>query len=292
MFLTHMNPHLTRTHIQRLIREGRISLPTPLLTPLPITDPGKSIKEGEVYTVQWKDQIEDCHLSPHPMDLSILYEDRDLLVLDKPPGLVVHPGAGENIVTLVHGLLAHCGDSLSGIGGIKKPGIVHRLDKDTSGVMVVAKNDFAHQGLCQQFAARSLEKVYWAFIRRPPKAAMGSITTFITRHPQNRLKMTTSLHTGRQAITHYRILKVSEAGTLLECRPLTGRTHQIRVHCAHMGFPILGDVLYGGAPVHPRQALHAKSLTFTHPCTHQRMSFDCPLPADLREWYEKVSQLE
>jgi len=294
VFLTQMTPSLTRAHIQRLIRQGNVchhsdnpSLEGP--EGRVIQDPGKLVKEGDTYTLYLEEEHTECHLEPHPMDLSILYEDTDLLVLDKPPGLVVHPGAGEHVLTLVHGLLAHCGSSLSGIGGVKKPGLVHRLDKDTSGVMVVAKNDFSHHHLCQQFSERTLEKIYWAFTLRPPKVAVGRVDTLITRHPQNRLKMSVSTLTGRQATTAYRVLKTSQQATLLECRPLTGRTHQIRVHCAHMGIPILGDTLYGGPPLHPRQALHAKVLTFTHPRTHERISFDCPLPQDLQQWYHTIT---
>ncbi len=232
------------------------------------------------------------------MALNIVYEDADLLVIDKPAGLVVHPAAGHRDDTLVNALLAHCGDSLSGIGGVARPGIVHRLDKDTSGLMVVAKNDAAHQALTAQFAAaadgsgKSLQRVYWALAWGWPQPPEGIIEAPIGRNPRDRQKMAVSLK-GRAAITEYKVRDYyrNERGEPLaaavECRLQTGRTHQIRVHMAHLGFPLVGDPLYAGRYGRrrilslPRQALHAAELSFIHPKSRKKMRFKSALPADL-----------
>ncbi|MFP6640072.1 MAG: RluA family pseudouridine synthase [Myxococcota bacterium] len=232
-------------------------------------------------------------LEPEPIELSVLYEDHDLIVVDKAAGLVVHPGPGHPAGTLVNGLLHHCGD-LAGVGGILRPGIVHRLDRGTSGVMVAAKNDDAHHGLSIQFHDHTIERIYLAFVRGRPRADGGSIDRPIGRHVRDRKKMSTESRAGRPAHTDWRILErfpVQET-TWLEVRPNTGRTHQIRVHLASIGLPIHCDEVYGRArkgrllgllPLE-RPALHASVLGFQHPKTREFMRFEAPLPPDLEAW--------
>jgi 23S rRNA pseudouridine1911/1915/1917 synthase len=226
-------------------------------------------------------------LTPVPMALSIVHEDDSVLVLDKPWGLVVHPGAGTHDPTLVHGLLAHSAQ-WSLCGGEHKPGIVHRLDKDTSGLMVVAKTDAAHRHLSAQFAARSVEKKYWAFVWGTPAPPFGRMEQPLGRDLRNRLRQAVDLVHGRPALTRYRTLASQDAISLLECDLMTGRTHQIRVHCAWLGHPLLGDGLYGHGHGHSRQALHSRSLAFDHPASGKRMHFEAPLAADLIPLYQRV----
>ncbi len=227
---------------------------------------------------------EPSPLEPEEIPLDILYEDADLLVLNKPPGLVVHPAAGHARHTLVHGLLAHC-DTLSGIGGEKRPGIVHRLDKDTSGCLVVAKNDAAHANLSRQFAGRLVTKIYLALVQGwfPPGKRGGMIDNSIGRHPVDRKKMAVLTRGGRASRTEWRVAQeLPGIGTLVECTLHTGRTHQIRVHLKHLGHPLLGDTLYAPrlAGHYPRQMLHAWKLGFAHPRTGEPMHFCSPLPED------------
>ena len=228
-------------------------------------------------------------LEAEAIPLSVLFEDSALVVLDKPAGLVVHPAPGHATGTLVHALLHHCRD-LAGVGGALRPGIVHRLDAGTSGVMVVAKSDVAHQALSLQFRDHSIERVYHAFVRGAPAAADGRVERAIGRHPRERKRMSVAARVGRDARTAWRVVvRYAKAGAArLEVRPETGRTHQIRVHLASEGLPILGDPVYGraraGLPpgvVLERPALHAARLGFTHPGTGERLAFEAPLPADL-----------
>jgi 23S rRNA pseudouridine1911/1915/1917 synthase len=228
-------------------------------------------------------------LEPEPIPLAILFEDAALVVLDKPAGLVVHPAPGHARGTLVHALLHHCTD-LAGVGGVLRPGIVHRLDAGTSGVMVVAKSDAAHQALSLQFRDHSIERVYHAFVRGAPAAEEGRVERAIGRHPKERKRMSIATRAGREARTAWRVLArfPASGAARLEVRPETGRTHQIRVHLASQGLPILGDPVYGraraGLPAGvelARPALHAARLGFTHPITGQRLAFEAPLPADL-----------
>jgi 23S rRNA pseudouridine1911/1915/1917 synthase len=240
--------------------------------------------------------------TPQPQDIAlvILHEDADLLVLDKPAGLVVHPAPGNPDGTLVNALLAHCGDSLTGIGGERRPGIVHRLDKDTSGVMVVAKTAAAHAALAAAFAARDLDRAYLALCWGLPAPARGEIAGAIGRDPRERKRMAVVAAGGRPALTRYAIRQTWHAAVaLLECRLATGRTHQIRVHLANGGHPLVGDPVYlrripaaaaklpkeirGRLLDFPRQALHAASLGFVHPSTGQPLRFEAPLPADMAE---------
>ena len=223
-------------------------------------------------------------MEPEDVPFEILYEDEDLAVINKPPGVVVHPAAGHWRGTLVHGLLKRLKD-LSGVSGKIRPGIVHRLDKDTSGIMVVAKNDFAHLTLAHQFKTSQVTKVYLALVHGCPRDLEGKIDLPIGRHPVHRQKMSVHCRVCREAVTFWRLLKSFKGATLLEIRPLTGRTHQIRVHLSAIGHPIVGDPLYGGCrptgPKASRQLLHAYRLTFVHPRTKAAVSFEAPLPEDM-----------
>lgn len=228
-------------------------------------------------------------LSAEAIPLVVLHEDEHLIVIDKPAGLVVHPGPGHASGTLVNALLHHCGD-LAGIGGVLRPGIVHRLDRGTSGVMVAAKDDATHQGLAEQFAAHSIERVYRTLVRGVPRADAGRIERPIGRHPRDRKRMSVEARSGKPSITNWRVARRFRAAMTSELtiRPETGRTHQIRVHLSSAGLPLVGDTVYGRArgseALLGRPALHAAHLAFTHPRSGRRLRFDAPLPEDLLEW--------
>ena len=294
---------LSRSRLKALIEQGQLQIGG-----TPLTDPSAKVVAGAVYTLTVP-APRPADPVPEKMDLDILFEDDDLIVLVKPAGLAVHPAAGNWSGTLVHGLLHHCAGSLSGIGGVERPGIVHRLDKDTSGVMVVAKSDAAHQGLAAQFAAHSVERAYIAFTRNAPSPKAGRIETRIARSSHDRKKFAVPhdphSEAGKLAITNYATLaRYGQApdaaiGTgiaaKVECRLETGRTHQIRVHMAHIGCPLLGDPVYGnrrgnildisenGRELRDfrRQALHAAILGFDHPVTGEALRFETDLPEDL-----------
>lgn len=295
-------PDLSRARLQTLIRAGQVAL-TRDGTTRKIEDPSAPVKPEDAIAITLPPPA-DTHIAGQAMPLAILHEDDDLIVLDKPAGLVVHPGAGNPDHTLVNALIAHCGDSLSGIGGEKRPGIVHRLDKDTSGVLVAAKTDRAHQGLSAQFAAHGrdgrLTRIYELFVWGQPMPASGKIETGLGRAPHNRRKMAVSNRAdARHAITHYTQIAPLAEGliTRLACRLETGRTHQIRVHMAYLGHPAIGDKLYGAGMATRakrltppqsaaidalgRQALHAKVLAFEHPVSGEAMRFETPLPPDM-----------
>jgi 23S rRNA pseudouridine1911/1915/1917 synthase len=247
---------------------------------------------------------------PQAMDLAIRYEDAHLIVIDKPAGLVVHPAPGNPDRTLVNALLAHCGESLAGIGGVKRPGIVHRLDKDTSGLMVVAKTEAAQAALAADFAARRITRAYHALVWGLPSPRAGEISSNIGRSPKNRKKMAVLRRGGKTAVTRYRVLRTfKDWAALLECRLATGRTHQIRVHLAARGHPIVGDPTYGdrrsvgrlhrlplsartGLASFPRQALHATELGFRHPATGEPIAFRSPLPSDIGKLIGVLESLE
>ena len=290
-------PALSRSRLKKLIETGRVSIAGET-----ITEPGYRVKPGQAVTLVIPPPTDETPRA-QAIPLQVAYEDDDLIVVDKPAGLVVHPAPGNPDRTLVNALLAHCGDSLSGIGGVRRPGIVHRLDKDTSGLMVAAKNDAAHHGLSAQFATRQLSRIYRAVVWGIPRPGEGRIEGAIGRDPRNRKRMAVRETRGKPAVTRYRVLQSTGAlWSLVECRLETGRTHQIRVHMAHFGHPLLGDALYGGARrrrldermlamlAHcPRQALHAAALGFVHPVNGAELAFESPLPADMRALIEALS---
>ena len=230
---------------------------------------------------------------PEAIALDIVYEDGDLLVVNKPKGMVVHPAAGNYTGTLVNALLAHCGDSLSGIGGVLRPGIVHRIDKDTSGLLIVAKNDFAHQGLAEQIKVHSFTREYEAVVVGHLRDAAGTVDAPIGRHPTDRKKMAVTAKNSKPAVTHYTVLAEYPGYAHLRLRLETGRTHQIRVHMAYLGHPVAGDAVYGGtrqpAELHG-QGLHAKHIGFVHPRDGRRLEFESPLPAYFTAFLEKIGR--
>jgi 23S rRNA pseudouridine1911/1915/1917 synthase len=275
-------PQFSRTRLQHLIRAGFVRLN------------GRGAKTSD--TVRSGDRIElvepppeKIENEPEPIPLDILFEDEDLLVINKAAGLVVHPGAGHREHTLVNALLHYC-PTLSGIGGKERPGIVHRLDKETSGCLVVAKNDEAHRGLSRQFAARTVEKVYLALVSGKLRKSAGTIEEKIARHPVHRQRMAAISSRGRAAKTEYRVVASGTEASLIECRLHSGRTHQIRVHLRHLGHPVLGDKLYAPklAKDFPRQMLHAWKLGFEHPRMRRWNKFEAPLPDDFKEALQRV----
>jgi 23S rRNA pseudouridine1911/1915/1917 synthase len=289
--LADLLPEMSRGRVQALIAEGRVSRDG-----APVPDASARAQAGD-YRLEIPPPVA-AEPAPEAIPLSVLFEDAHLIVVDKPAGMAVHPAPGSERGTLVNALLAHCGASLSGIGGVARPGIVHRIDKETSGVMVAAKTDAAHQGLSALFAAHDIERVYIALTRGAPRTRKGTIEGAIARSTHDRKKMALVKSGGRAAMTHYLVERVfgPEARPLaarLACRLETGRTHQIRVHLASLGCPCLGDPTYGsGPPAEPvrraiaeaglkRQALHAAVLGFVHPITGAAVRFESPLPADM-----------
>ena len=273
-FLAKQAPQYSRSRLQQLIRGGFVRLNGASTRPREIVRAGDKIDLIEP-------PLEKIETRPEPIPLNILFEDEDLLVINKQAGLAVHPGAGQREGTLVNALLSHCA-TLSGIGGKERPGIVHRLDKETSGCLVVAKNDRAHQELSKQFAARTVEKIYLALVGGKLRKPTGTIEENIARHPVHRQRMQVTSLRGRTAKTDYRVIRASDEASLIECRLHTGRTHQVRVHLHHLGHPILGDKLYAPrlAKNFSRQMLHAWKLAFQHPRTGEWKFFEAPLPAD------------
>jgi 23S rRNA pseudouridine1911/1915/1917 synthase len=270
---------LSRTRLKRLVEAGQVTSGGAT-----IRDPSLRVKPGQSFAVMVPAPVSDRPL-PQAQPLDIRFEDEHLIVIDKPAGLVVHPAPGNPDHTLVNALLAHCGASLAGIGGVRRPGIVHRLDKDTSGLMVVAKSELAHARLAADFAARRIERAYQAAVWGVPTAQAGEIASAIGRSPRNRKKMAVVGRGGKAALTRWRLVRrFGATASLLECRLATGRTHQIRVHMAAEGYPLIGDPTYGrrhAAIAFPRQALHAGRLGFTHPASGEALSFESPLPPDI-----------
>jgi 23S rRNA pseudouridine1911/1915/1917 synthase len=271
-------PELSRSRVQQLLAEGHVHCGD-----AKVTDPARRIKPCETYSFIPPAAI-PLEVPAVAMALGIVYEDADIVVIDKPAGMTVHPAPGHAEDTLVNALLAHCGASLSGIGGVLRPGIVHRIDKDTSGLLVVAKCDAAHQALAAQLLDRSLKREYRAIVRGIPLPPAGRIEGLIGRSPHHRQKMALVARQGKNAVTHYRLLEHFGKASLIECRLETGRTHQIRVHMSHIHHPLLGDKLYGGnvASLFHRQALHACRLRLIHPRSGEEMTFDAPLPEDMQ----------
>ena len=273
---------LSRERVKALMSEGRVS---------PALPASAKTAAGMAWTVRVPEAA-PAEAAPQDIPLSILFEDEHLIVVDKPAGLVVHPAAGNLDGTLVNALLHHCREQLSGIGGVARPGIVHRIDKDTSGLLVVAKTDAAHLGLAEQFAAHSIERAYRAVCAGHPRPPQGTVRGAIARSSANRKKMAlVEEGRGKHAVTHYRTLQTLDHATDLECTLETGRTHQVRVHLASIGHPLLGDPVYGRTPaaIRPllarlgfrRQALHAVRLGFDHPVTGRQHRFKSPLPVDM-----------
>ncbi|MEO8206593.1 MAG: RluA family pseudouridine synthase [Chthoniobacterales bacterium] len=278
-------PGFSRSRIQALIKQQQVFVNDKIARSSDI------LKNSDRISVTVPAAIPLEETLPEEMPLDILYEDKDLLVLNKPAGLTVHPGAGQHDHTLVNGLLHHC-KTLSGIGGVQRPGIVHRLDKETSGCLVVAKNDKAHQSLSKQFAGREVEKTYLAIVPGRITPPSGIIEAAIGRHKFHRQKMTIVEETlGRPSTTLYKALESDGKLTLVECRPKTGRTHQIRVHLKHIGHGILGDPVYGNRGKHSRHMLHAWKLSFVHPRTGKTLESVAPLPAEFRELLPNFKKL-
>ncbi|RDV82933.1 RluA family pseudouridine synthase [Ammonifex thiophilus] len=282
VYLARNLPENSRSYLQRLINEGYVQVGGRKVKP------SYRVKSGEEIMV-FLPPAEAPEVEPEPIPLEIIYEDEDLLVVNKPRGMVVHPGAGHKRGTLVNALLYHC-RNLSGINGVLRPGIVHRLDKDTSGLLVVAKNDEAHLSLSAQLKERRVLKEYWALVYGEVKPAQGRIEAPIGRHPRHRQKMAV-VAGGRPAVTRYEVVEYFPGYTLLKVQPETGRTHQIRVHLHYLGHPIVGDLKYGPARPHlglEGQFLHAGVLGFTHPRTGEFLRFEAPLPPELERVLAKL----
>ncbi len=285
---------LSRSRVKALVEAGQVSSGGAT-----ISDPSYRVKPGQTFAIIIPEAKPATPVG-QAIALDIAYEDADLIVINKPAGMVIHPAPGNPDLTLVNALIAHCGDSLSGIGGTLRPGIVHRLDKGTSGLIVAAKNDMAHRALSAAFAAHDIERAYQAVVWGVPSPGSGEIAGNIGRHPTDRKRMAIVNRGGKPALTRYRLLRrLGSAASLVECRLATGRTHQIRVHMAALGHPVIGDPVYGRssatrqASMKPalrqsvtgfgRQALHAVLLGFTHPRTGARVRWEAPLPKDINK---------
>lgn len=288
---------LSRERIKALMADGAITVGKTVAT-----SASAKMQAGAHFTIALPPTAEAAAVA-QDIPLVVVHEDADLIVIDKAAGMVVHPAAGNADGTLVNALLHHCAGQLSGIGGVARPGIVHRIDKDTSGLLVAAKTTAAHEGLARQFAEHTIERRYLAVCAGHPVPAEGTITARLGRSESDRKKMAV-LHDksprGKHAVTHYTTLQRLEGAALIECRLETGRTHQVRVHCASIGHPLLGDPVYGRTPksLRPllqqigfaRQALHAASLGFNHPVTSKWLQFSAPLPADMRELIDRIAR--
>ena len=284
-------PTMSRERLKALVRSGALSDGA-------VRDPASKVRGDEAFVLAVPEP-EAAHNEAQDIPLRVIFEDDHLLIVDKPAGLVVHPAAGNRDGTLVNALLHHCRGSLSGIGGVARPGIVHRIDKDTSGLLVVAKTDVAHEGLAKQFAAHSIDRRYLAIVNGVPTIKEGIVDAPLARSSANRKKIAiVEEGRGKRAVTHWsRISSLRNAG-LVECRLETGRTHQVRVHMASIGHPLLGDPVYGRAGkdhrklLHElgfhRQALHAAELGFVHPVTKQKLSFSSAMPLDMQELFKAL----
>jgi len=278
-------PELSRSFVQKLIEDGGVTLN------------GRPVKKsykpnpGDVFTVEVPEP-EEIEIVPQNIPLDIVYEDGDVIVINKPKGMVVHPAPGHPDGTLVNALMYHCGDSLSGINGVIRPGIVHRIDKDTSGLIIAAKNDFAHRGLADQLKDHSLARTYEAIVRGGFREDSGTVDAPIGRHPQDRKRQCVTEKNSREAVTHWEVIDRYGSYTHIRCRLETGRTHQIRVHMAHIGHPVAGDMVYGAKKPElglEGQCLHAAALRFIHPTTGEAVELHCPLP-EYFQWALKKLQ--
>lgn len=286
-YLSDALPDVSRSFLQRLLKEGQVSVD------------GKMVKAnyrlsgGETITVMFPQQQEPDIVAEH-IPLDILYEDSDLLVVNKPKGMVVHPGAGHYSGTLVNALMYHCRDGLSGINGVLRPGIVHRIDRNTTGSLLVCKNDFSHNHIAQQLKDHSITRRYRAIVHGNLKEDCGTVSAVIGRHPTERKKMAVNVKNGREAVTHYRVLERFGQFTYIECQLETGRTHQIRVHMSSIHHPILGDDVYGPSKCPfsglEGQTLHAQVLGFVHPRSGEYLEFSAPLPPYFTELLEKLKK--
>jgi 23S rRNA pseudouridine1911/1915/1917 synthase len=290
---------LSRHRLQTLIEEGNVHLNG-------VVAPGKTkVKIGDRITIHVPENI-DHYLEPQDLNLNIVFEDEHIIVINKDPGMVVHPAPGHLTGTIVNGLLAHCGPEFTGIGGVRRPGLVHRLDKGTSGLMVVAKTEQAYHHLVAQFASRTIRRQYYAIVWGVPQPMEGTISTMMGRHPKHRQKMAVLKDSGKQAVTHYLVVEAfGRLASLVQCRLETGRTHQIRVHMTHMGHSLVGDPIYGRSPRGlsqtcmdtlnqesqniSRPALHAYHLRFIHPHTHRMVKFYADIPEDLESMITALS---
>jgi len=287
--ISNQNEGLTRNHIQNLIGQGHITVNQKQVKT------NYKVKAGDQICIQLPEP-EDIHIEPEDIPLDIVYEDEDLLVINKPKGMVVHPAAGHYSGTLVNAVMYHCRENLSSINGVLRPGIVHRIDMDTTGLLVVCKNDLAHNSLAEQLKVHSITRKYQAIVYGTFKEPTGTIDRPIGRHPVDRKKQAIDVRNGRQAVTHYRVLETfGDKYSLIECQLETGRTHQIRVHMASIQHPLLGDTVYGPNknPYHLQgQALHAGTLGFNHPRTGEYMEFTKEPPEYFQTLINKLRKLE
>lgn len=280
-FLGSRLEQVSRSYLQKLVKEGAV-----LVNGKPVKSSYK-VENGDWIRLEIPDAVEP-EIEAEEMDLDILYEDSDIILINKPKGMVVHPAAGHYSGTLVNGLMAHCKDELSGINGVMRPGIVHRIDMDTTGVLIVCKNDKAHNAIAEQLKVHSITRKYYAIVHGVLKEDTGTVNAPIGRHPVDRKKMSINEKNGKESVTHYRVLRRFRRFTFVECQLETGRTHQIRVHMASIGHPLLGDQVYGPAKVPfsglQGQTLHAGVLGIIHPSTGEYMEFTAPLP----DYFEAV----
>lgn len=284
-FLARSIENTSRSAAQQLIDDGRVTL-----RGKPVKSSYK-VAENDEFSVELPEVVEDAGLEAQDIPLDVIYEDADLIVVNKPKGLVVHPAPGHADGTLVNALMYHCGDSLSGVGGELRPGIVHRIDMETSGLLIAAKNDFAHRHLSDQLKDRSLSRVYETIVRGNIKDESGTIDAPIGRHPTDRKRMAVTQRNSRNAVTHYEVIARYDGYTHLRCKLETGRTHQIRVHLAHIGHPVLGDMVYGMKKPElglDSQCLHARRIKFIHPRTEEHIELESQLPEYFTAVLEKL----
>lgn len=286
-YLSEQVAEMSRAHLQKLLKDGGVTV-----NDRPVKSSYK-VAEGDKIQLDIPEAVEP-EIVPEEMDLDILYEDKDIILINKPKGMVVHPAAGHATGTLVNGLMAHCRGDLSGINGVMRPGIVHRIDMDTTGVLIVCKNDQAHNAIAEQLKAHSITRKYYAIVHGVVKEDEGTVHAPIGRHPTDRKKMSINEKNGKDAVTHYRVLRRFRRFTYIECQLETGRTHQIRVHMASIGHPLLGDHVYGPAKCPfsglQGQTLHAGVLGIIHPTTGEYMEFQAPLPEYFETLLKKLEQ--